>query len=204
MEIRICRKCLIVDVDSNFTSRTRCKVCTREYNQARYKKHLVKTAKKEKRGKDPELIKSRKKEYYIANREEIKARSREYTAYRIKIDPVYKLWSHIRSWTCHALKRRKTVPKKLITILGADYTTIIRYLSDKYLARYGVEFGGFEKGIELHHMIPLLTATTEEEVIRLSHYTNLEILTKEDHMKEHGKAIGRRKYGYAGRDKRDP
>jgi hypothetical protein len=41
----------------------------------------------------------------------------------------------------------------------------------------------------LDHIIPLATATTEEDVIRLNHYTNFQPLWADDNLKKSNKII---------------
>lgn len=39
----------------------------------------------------------------------------------------------------------------------------------------------------IDHKIPLATAKSKEDIIKLCHYTNLQLLTAEDNMKKHDK-----------------
>ena len=55
-----------------------------------------------------------------------------------------------------------------------------------YKNSYGVEWNEKEK-VHIDHIIPLATAKTEEEVIKLNHYTNLQLLKAKDNLKKGSK-----------------
>lgn len=55
------------------------------------------------------------------------------------------------------------------------------YLINTFTDRYGREFQSGE-AVYIDHIIPLATATTENEVLKLCHYKNLQLLTAEDNL----------------------
>lgn len=98
-------------------------------------------------------------------------------------DPFYKFQSNIRIMLCGAFKRRGyTKRSKAFQILGCKF--------DKLL-----EYTGWKPGLEIHHIKPLCLAKTEEDVVRLNHYTNLVALKPQVHdlwHKLHDSVLGRR------------
>lgn len=115
------------------------------------------------------------KEYASLNKEKISAYKMEYQRNRRQNDSVYKLKYVVgrlirNSLRCKGLSKNK----KSIQILGCDIGFFKTYLEEKFTAdmcwdNYGVIW-------DLDHIIPLSTAVTEEEVIRLNHFTNLQPL----------------------------
>lgn len=68
---------------------------------------------------------------------------------------------------------------KTCEIVGTDYETLHRHLLDGFLKVYG-RLPNDQDVLSVDHIIPLITATTEEEVLRLNNYTNLRFLLKKD------------------------
>jgi hypothetical protein len=66
-------------------------------------------------------------------------------------------------------------------ILGCSYEDFILYLESKFESwmtweNRGLYNGDFNYGWDIDHIIPLSSAETEEDIIRLNHYTNLQPL----------------------------
>lgn len=68
-------------------------------------------------------------------------------------------------------------------ILGADHDTVINHFKLLWHNRYRTELTN--QTYEIHHIVHNQTANNEEELIKLQHYTNLELLTPEDHKTTH-------------------
>lgn len=104
---------------------------------------------------------------------------------KIKTDPVYKLADLIRSRLWEQFKRIGE-PKSDYTrnILGCTFEEFKAYIEAKWEPwmnwdNYGnraYEKGARNKSWDLDHIIPVSTAKTEEDVIRLNHYTNFQPL----------------------------
>ena len=58
-----------------------------------------------------------------------------------------------------------------------------KYLLKTFKDRYGYEWDGKES-VHIDHIMPLATAKTEEEVIKLCYYTNLQLLKAEDNWRK--------------------
>lgn len=68
-----------------------------------------------------------------------------------------------------------------------DLDFFVNYLLETYKKNYGVEYDNKEK-VHIDHITPLSTAKTEEDVIKLCHYSNLQLLKAEDNLKKSNKA----------------
>lgn len=71
-------------------------------------------------------------------------------------------------------------------IIGCDFQKLNEHLLRTYKNNYGIEWDGIES-IHIDHIIPLANAQTEDEVIKLCHYTNLQLLKAKDNLKKAAK-----------------
>jgi len=74
-----------------------------------------------------------------------------------------------------------TKDSKTFEILGCDVIKFKEYLESKFdhwmtWDNKGLYNGSFDYGWDLDHIIPLKTALTKEDVIKLNHYTNFQPL----------------------------
>lgn len=69
---------------------------------------------------------------------------------------------------------------KSLEYLGANFETVFEHLKQTAINNYGF----YDPNAKYHidHIIPNATAKTEEEFIKLQHYTNLQYLTPEDNL----------------------
>jgi hypothetical protein len=70
---------------------------------------------------------------------------------------------------------------KSIEILGCSFEEFKLYLESKFepwmtWENKGLYNGELNYGWDIDHIIPISSATTEEEIIKLNHYTNLQPL----------------------------
>lgn len=123
-----------------------------------------------------------KKKYHKENRDIEREYSNQYRKKRLKTDKLFKLKIQLRHLVYHSLERKgykKT--SHTYEIIGCDYKTFINHLLNTFKENYGIEWDGKEK-VHIDHIIPLATATTEEEVIKLCNYKNLQLLKGEDNI----------------------
>lgn len=102
-------------------------------------------------------------------------------------DPLFKLNCNIRSMTSNAFKRacqnKYKKGKKTEYILGCTLEDFIIHLQSHFKPGMLIENYGFGPGKwNIDHIIPISSAQTEEEVYKLSHYTNLQPLWWEENM----------------------
>lgn len=114
-------------------------------------------------------------------RPEVKARSKELRLERIKSDPLYVIKTRTRNLIKESIRKGGySKNTKTRDILGCDFEYLFAYLSATWKSNYGTEWNGEDYHID--HIIPLATAKSEEDVIELCHYTNLQMLTPEDNL----------------------
>ena len=128
-----------------------------------------------------EKVNKSKSRYYYKNKIEINKKKATYMKKRRLEDRSFKLKWNIRNLIRNSLNKkchRKT--SRTAEIVGCDLDTLCKYLFATWEKNYGTKWNGEEYHID--HIIPLATAKTEEDVIRLCHYTNLQMLTPEDNL----------------------
>ena len=130
--------------------------------------------------------------YKKAHREQINSQAREYreenkyklnkkAIERLRNDPIYKLKCQVRAAVRESLKRKKYHKKSLTKdIVGCDLDFLCDYLFKTWEKNYGKPWNG--EPYHIDHIIPLAMAHTKEDVLKLNHYTNLQLLTPEDNM----------------------
>lgn len=170
-----------------------CKKCVSQYKKLRkieseeHRKHLraqwYQDHKKEVLEKQRQRRKydaAKDKEWKSAHREQINERVRE----RKQNDTVFKLKSQARNTIYQSFARTGNVKsKRCEDITGLAIGDLYTYLVGTYKDNYGTEWDGSDP-VHIDHIIPLATAKTEEDVIRLCHYTNLQLLTAKDNLKK--------------------
>lgn len=120
-----------------------------------------------------EQIRQRKRELYHKNNSKI--RKAEYVKEKRNSDPLFKLRFNIRSLIRNSLKRGFTKKsKKTVDILGCDFLKFKEHLE----AKFDDNMNWNNQGTYWHldHIVPISSAKTEEDVIRLNHYTNFQPL----------------------------
>jgi len=122
--------------------------------------------------------KERIKEYRNINREKYNESQKR----RKDENPLIKLSSNIRSSVIHAIKR-SGFSKKSHTqeIVGLSFMELMIYLESKFETwmsweNYGKYNGELNFGWDIDHIIPISSAKTEDEVLKLNHHTNLQPL----------------------------
>lgn len=124
-----------------------------------------------------EQIKESSKKY----REENKDKINQLHVKRLHSDPTYKMKEQVRNMVRYALRSRGHHKKsKTVDILGCDLDSFCQYLFSTWEKNYGKPWDG--EPYHIDHIIPLATAKTEEDIIKLCHYTNLQMLTPEDNI----------------------
>jgi len=147
-----------------------------------------------------EKIKKRKeyeKEYYKKNKEKILKQSKQYFKDNQKIkqeknnkrykerreeDPLYRLTTNIRRTIRCSLKNNGYSKKsRSYEILGCSFEQFKEYLESQWEEwmnwdNHGLYNGDFNHGWDIDHIIPISSALSEEDIIRLNHYTNLQPL----------------------------
>jgi len=131
--------------------------------------------------------------YYNENKEELLVKQKEYAQKnknnrniylknRKNTDPKFKLICSLRSTIATKLKQNGFLKTgKTRDILGCNSDELKQYLESKFQSWMNWENHGLYNGTEgygwdIDHILPLSSAKTEEELIKLFHHTNLQPL----------------------------
>ena len=147
-----------------------------------------------------EIIREKQKYYYIENKEDIliiqkeyrdsnrnilTLKNREYSKkYKMtkRDDILWKLSSSIRSSIGNTFKNNGyTKNSKTEVILGCSFEEFKNYIESKFdpwmtWENKGLYNPELNYGWDIDHIIPLNSANTEDDIIKLNHYTNLQPL----------------------------
>jgi hypothetical protein len=205
--MKTCSKCKVEKPFEEFGKRknnyqSSCKECHNKYYQDNkekkteyYKKYREDNKEKRKKyyQENKEILKEKRKKYIEKNKEKrreyLNEYQKKYIFNRRKIDPLFKFRINIRSLIKGSFKRgtnQFTKKAKTETILCCTIEEFINYIQSKFTKGMTLENHG---EWHLDHIIPLATATTEEEIIKLNHYTNFQPLWAEENLSKSDKII---------------
>ncbi len=138
---------------------------------------------------NPEKIKAKGKKWRDNNKDYIKKyrkanKDRRKITHdtRIKNDPIYALTVKMRSKISKTFSKNGfTKASKTFEIVGCSYEELKQHLETKFLPwmtweNRGLYNGSFNYGWDIDHRVPLSSAKTEEELLTLCHYSNLQPL----------------------------
>jgi len=127
------------------------------------------------------VTKVKSAEYYIKNKDTIRQRCVAYTRKRKAIDPVFKMRCTIASIISNAFTSQGVLRRKRVEgILGCTYENFLEHLALTAVQNYGVYL--FDENYHIDHIVPVSLADTEDELLQLNHYTNLQLLTAADNL----------------------
>jgi hypothetical protein len=145
--------------------------------------------KKRYRENNKEKERLRIKKWYEENKEKVIERSSKYERNRRLTDTLFKFKKNVRSLVRDSFKRGSIdfmKNTKTEEILGCSIKEFRDYIEYKFTEGMTFENHGLN-GWHLDHIIPLFTAKTEEDVIRLNHYTNFQPLWAKDNLRKGSK-----------------
>jgi hypothetical protein len=113
---------------------------------------------------------------------------KKYSKLKRNDDPLFKLKHNIRVRILKFIKS-KNIKKnnKTTEIIGCNFLFLKEYLESKFTE--GMSWDKLGKEIHIDHIIPLSSAKTNEEILILCHYTNLQPLWLEDNLKKGNKIL---------------
>jgi hypothetical protein len=130
-----------------------------------------------------EKNKDYQKEYFQLNKEKLIEKAIEYQTNRRKIDNLFKLKINIRSSISNSFRNNGYTKKsRTHQILGCSFEEFKLHIENQFQSWMNWDnYGKYKKdtfnyGWDLDHIIPTSIATTENELIKLNHYTNLQPL----------------------------
>ena len=145
-------------------------------------KERLKLEQKEKYNKNKEVYIQKVKEYYINNKEHLLQKKNERFNIRMSTEPIFKLTKNIKTLIKSKIKcNGYTKDSKTNEILGCSYEEFKLHLESKFESwmtweNHGLYNGELNYGWDIDHVIPISNGKTEEEIIKLNHYTNLQPL----------------------------
>lgn len=129
------------------------------------------------------------KKYQEHNREKIKEYNKVYQKERRKNNPLYKFRYNTGTLINHSFKRGVNQFKKTAkteSILGCTIQEFVLFIESKFTK--GMTLENYGKW-HLDHIYPMSLATTEEEIIKLNHYTNFQPLWAKDNIRKGNKIL---------------
>jgi len=109
---------------------------------------------------------------------------------RRKVDPIFNLKRGVRSsiaiWFKSGTKGKEFKLEHTEELLQCSLNFFIDYIKEQFIEGMTLEnYGQWH----LDHVIPLATAKTREDVVRLNHYTNFQPLWAKDNLSKGAKII---------------
>jgi hypothetical protein len=142
-------------------------------------------------------INEKRKEYKSVNNEKVnlqlktagekwRSKNKNYVSKRRKEDYMYKIRVNLTSRINRFFKYSKMTKNcKTMDILGISIDGFREHLKSKFTSKMNFDNYG-KKGWHIDHIIPLSSATTEDEIIKLCHYKNLQPLWWDENIKKGG------------------
>lgn len=197
MKTKKCKYCNEVKEVINFSKHsstrdrldTKCKECRRKYSK-RYrqdnKEYIA-----EWRTKNREYYLEYNKKYFNDNREYIYNYLNSYREKKYKEDPLYNFKHRLRANISRAFLQG-TKSNRSEQILGCTFEEAKKHIEEQF--KEGMSWDNRDEW-HIDHTVPLSLAKTEEQAMKLSHYTNLqpmwakENLVKSNKLTEEGKKV---------------
>lgn len=191
--MKICNVCNLEKPIDEFTNtkykgqikkRPTCKKCTTLRTKLWVKNNKEKRIKyiKEYSKINTEDINKKSRNYYANNTKKVIQNSVKYKKNRRKTDEVYRITDNVRKAilkSFSSINQKKNT--KTLNILGCSFVEFKKYIESKFenwmsWDNYGKYNGQPNYGWDLDHIIPISSAKTINDVIRLNHYTNFQPL----------------------------
>jgi hypothetical protein len=171
----------------NWTKENKEKVLVKQKEYREKNKEKIADGKKNHYSQNKEKVLTKNKEYREQNKEKLAAKSKEYQKLRLQTDPVYKLTTMCRNrirgyFNSKGIKKSKAT----MEMLGCTPEELRDHLQSQFTEGMTLENHG---DWHIDHIIPLASANTEEEIVKLCHYTNLQPLWAEDNLSKSDKII---------------
>lgn len=169
-----------------------CRTCTAKYHQEYRQRHPDRVKAAQERWNKSDKARESYRKYDAAHREQRREYNRRrqivnrkaISAYRLNklhTDPQYYFKQRVRQCVRDSVGRRGLKKsKKTEEIVGLPFDKFKEYLLKTWERNYGKAWAG--EPYHIDHIIPLVTAKTEEDILRLCHYSNLQMLTPHDNL----------------------
>ena len=175
-----CSKCNIEKDLSEFNSRKgikdgkrpECKACGKEVRKLYYGRPEIKTKQK-----------TYICEYNKNNSDKVKSRRNIWFRKKTETDILFRLKRNLRNRVYKFIGKSSIKTKDIV---GIESQQLKKYIENQF--NDGMCWENYGEW-QIDHIIPLSSAMTEEEIYKLSHYTNLQPLWKIDNIKKSNKII---------------
>jgi len=210
METKICSKCKedkdVCEFGKDSTRKNGysylCKSCLikKSFKYRKNNHEKVLNGYKEYREKNLEKLKESRKVYVKNNQDKISEYKKKYYSdnkdyflnwekERRKNNPIFKLTGNVRKRIYSFVKLTDFTKKnKTFEIVGCSPQFLKEYLEKKFTEGMSWDNHGLY-GWHIDHIIPLSSVSTEEEIYKLCHYTNLQPLWATDNLKKGSKLV---------------
>ena len=141
-----------------------CKSCVRFYNGVYCKNNIEERC-------------NYSRVYNFNNKDIRNSRRRE----RRKTDPLFKMREALRNRTIRAFKRKSWYKDGSEKMLGANWGIVHKHIESTFMK--DMNWGNHGEW-HIDHIIPLDSANTKKELIKLCHYTNLQALWAVDNIRK--------------------
>jgi hypothetical protein len=132
--------------------------------------------------KDQKLI--YEKEYKSKNKELIRNRMNKHRKERLKIDKLYALTVAIRRLIGMSLKHQGYSKKsRTYQYLQCTFEDLMKHLEKTFITNYG-RLPTIQDNIHIDHIKPCSSASSEEDLIKLQHFSNLQWLLAKDNLRK--------------------
>lgn len=159
----------------------------KEYNKKYKQEHKEEIKKYNQENKDK--FKQYKKKYREKNKVKVQQYDSWYRKNKKANNNLFKMRHQISNLIRTSFNRKSYIkPYKTEKILGCKMDYFINYLIKTYEDNYNEKWDWeYLKNVHIDHIIPISTAKSEEEIIKLNYYTNLQLLKAEDNMQKSDK-----------------
>lgn len=108
----------------------------------------------------------------------------EYKRERYKNDPTFRLSCNMRGLIRYSFNRlciKKEINDRTKEIIGCSYNDLKKHIESKFenwmnWENHGLYNGELNYGWDIDHIIPISSAKTKDDIIKLNHYSNLQPL----------------------------
>jgi hypothetical protein len=120
--------------------------------------------------------------YWLKNKDNIRIRNSNYVKQRRKNDITYKLSCNIKTSIYNSIKcLGYKKESKTFDILGCSFEEFKLYMESKFETwmswdNHGLYNGELNYGWDIDHITPISSAASQQEILKLNHYTNLQPL----------------------------
>lgn len=181
-EYRNRNKEVIRKKDNEYAKRNRKKKKDYDKKYRKENKNKIKLYREKYKKENPDKVKESNRKHKSKNRKAINKYYREKT----KTDPLFKLKKNLRNRVRFVILNKKG--KKTEKILGTSFEEVKTHIESTFTDGMSWENYGACKDSNcnevwhIDHKIPLASATTEDELLKLCHYTNLQALWAIDNL----------------------